>query len=421
MSTLTPERLLKAGDYRKDELENVIKARRGEEFSAHSFAKIFWQTEHFVFQRPGWYTSVRMYSTRNRSMEQPYNGEGLKNHYRADGTNHISLTGREYQDIAPVMDWRKIPGATILEGDSMPPENQIQKSGLTDFVGGVTDGLYGAASFDFISPLDSTKAKKSWFFFDREYICLGAAIRSDDRKNAVATTLNQCLLDGEVTVRNESGISAVTAGNRKIEKVNWVWHDSIGYYFIAPRSVNIFNQTASGTWYSINRQTSSSKAEVRKEVFRLWIDHGINPSDESYEYVVLPSSEISDIEKYAGDPLIDVLSNSSKLQSVYHRGLSIAYAVFYSPGTVLLPGDISVSADSPCMVMIRSAGEGISSITVSDPSRKQEKLMLTINRKITANEENFKTLPDGSGSNTILEIILPGEKYRGSSVTLKTE
>jgi len=73
------------------------------------------------------------------------------------------------------------------------------------------------------------------------------------------------------------------------------------------------------------------------------------------------------------------------------------------------------------MVMIRSGSADISSITVSDPSRKLERLTLTINRKIRGNEEHFKIIPDDSGNNSLLEILLPENKFRGNSITLKTE
>lgn len=63
------ERLLISTDYRKDELEEIIGLREGEAKPSASFAKFFWQTENFVFQRPNFYTTVRMFSTRNRNIE----------------------------------------------------------------------------------------------------------------------------------------------------------------------------------------------------------------------------------------------------------------------------------------------------------------------------------------------------------------
>ena len=66
-----------------------------------------------MFQRPDFYTSVRMYSTRNANMEEPYNGEGLMNHFRGDGTNYLSVRGDEYKRLTPVYDWMKIQGQRL--------------------------------------------------------------------------------------------------------------------------------------------------------------------------------------------------------------------------------------------------------------------------------------------------------------------
>ena len=60
-------------------------------------------------------------------MEYPYNSEGLLNHHRGDGANHISRTGNEYFNIFPVFDYQKIPGATIMQNESLPAPEQIQK------------------------------------------------------------------------------------------------------------------------------------------------------------------------------------------------------------------------------------------------------------------------------------------------------
>ncbi len=165
--TVEIERLLLSTDYRQEELEEIMKLRKGEAKPSRSFSKFFWQTEHFVFQRPNFYTTVRMYSTRNQNMEVPYNGPGKTTHHRADGTNYLMLTGDEYHDIWPVYDWQKISGTTIMQKPKLYGPEDIRKEGLRDFVGAVTDGLYGAVAFDFKSAHDMLAAKKSWFFFER--------------------------------------------------------------------------------------------------------------------------------------------------------------------------------------------------------------------------------------------------------------
>ncbi|MFN5020958.1 MAG: polysaccharide lyase family 8 super-sandwich domain-containing protein, partial [bacterium] len=285
--TLEIERLLVGTDYRKAELEELIRLRKGTAKPSKSFAKFFWQTEHFVFQRPNFYTTVRMFSTRNANMEMPYNGPGKPTHHRADGTNYLVLKGNEYHNIWPVYDWQKVSGTTVLQKPKLHGPEDIQKKGLTRFVGAVTDDLYGAVAFDFKSPHDMVEAKKSWFFFDEEYVCLGTDIRSES-KLSVATTINQVLLKGDVAIMQDGNKSVLPSGNRVAEKVRWIYHDRIGYIFPEPTKINVSNQNETGTWASITDQKNISKEPVNEQVFKLWFDHGGRPTKAGYQYIVVP-------------------------------------------------------------------------------------------------------------------------------------
>jgi chondroitin AC lyase len=209
---LYPENLLKASNYRKAELEEIIKIRKGEKKPALTWDRFFWHSEYFTHQRPTWFSSVRMHSNRQNGMEQPHNEEGLKMHHFADGSNFISLTGEEYFNIFPVWDWLKIPGATIVQSPSVPHWNEIAKKGLSEFVGGVTDGIYGATAFDFQSPHDPLKAHKAYFFFDKEYVSMGSGI-SSDTSYPVFTTINQCLLTSDVVVKAADNVATLKREN----------------------------------------------------------------------------------------------------------------------------------------------------------------------------------------------------------------
>ena len=55
--------------------------------------------------------------------------------------------------------------------------------------------------------------------------------------------------------------------------VKWVFHNKVGYIFPEDQKVGLSNETKSGSWFSINRQTTTSKEEVKADAFALWIDH----------------------------------------------------------------------------------------------------------------------------------------------------
>lgn len=414
--TLEIERLLHSTDYRRDELEHVIRLRTGEAKPSLSFATFFWQTEHFVFQRPNFYTTVRMFSKRNRNMEMPYNGPGKPTHHRADGTNYLVLEGDEYHNIWPVYDWQKISGTTIVQKPKLHPPTEIQKDGLTDFVGAVTDGLVGAAAFDFISPHDFVEAKKAWFFFDEEYVCLGTGITLG-KELPVVTTINQVLMRSEVTVSQSGKVRALSEGSRDLEQVEWVHQDRVGYIFPQPTTVGLSNQTETGRWSDITDQKNISDALVSKKVFTLWLEHGESPQDASYQYIVVPNVTVSQLDEASKTtPCTEILANTPQIQAVEHTRLGITQIAFYEAGGVEMSSGTEVRMDSPGMVLIRMNEERIQNLSVSDPSRKLETMTLTVPGVYDASGDAFHTAPDNSNDSTTIEVSLPKGVYAGKSV-----
>lgn len=221
------ENLLRISDYRKAELTDITRIRKGEATPKLTWNRFFWHSEYFTHQRPDYFASVRMHSSRNHTAEQPHNEEGLKMHHLGDGSNFISITGKEYFDIFPVWDWQKIPGTTAVQKPVHPHWKEIAKKGLTDFVGGVTDGKYGAVAMDFKSSHDPLKARKAWFFFEDEYVCLGSSITSE-AETPVVTTLNQCLLNSDVAVQSKKNRLILQKGKHELHNVNWIIHGGVG-------------------------------------------------------------------------------------------------------------------------------------------------------------------------------------------------
>ncbi len=418
VGTSIPEELLKAGTYRANELVQIIKIRNGIEKPELAYSKFFWDSEYFSFQRPDFFTSVRMFSSRDYNMEQPYNGEGLMNHHLPDGSNFISRTGDEYLDIWPIYDWQKIPGTTVLQTPELPSDSEIQKKGLTDFVGGVTDGRYGASVFDFKSPHDPVSAKKAWFFFDHEYVCLGTAIQSETNF-PVVTTLNQCWLRGEVTAMSGDKQSVLETGDHQLDRVKWIFHDGVAYIFPEPQKVNLSTQNQSGSWYKINHQTDSPKDEISKPVFKLWLDEGTHPQDTSYAYIVVPSTSIQELTSGTDAQKVKLLANSPEIQAVQHTGLNISEVVFYTSGEIRLSGYLKLAMESPGMVTVKTDGVNVKNISVSDPSRKLSRIHLTVSQEINKSGTNFTSVWNKEKRVSEIAIDLPQTVYAGESVTIE--
>lgn len=418
-SATIAENLLRTSTYRKAEMEEIIAIRNDGIDPTLSHASWFWHSEHFSYQRPDWFASVRMYSTRTHNMEEPYNSEGLLNHHRGDGANHLSRTGDEYRDIWPVYDYQKIPGTTIMQKPEMPVPEEIQKLGTTDFVGAASEGTYGTVAFDFRSAHDPLVARKSWFFFDDEYVCLGAGISCRNEELSVVTTLNQCLLRDEIVLSSEGQTAALPRGETACENADWIYHDQIGYVFPTPTSIRVQNSAAKGSWWRINQQTDSPKDELSLDVFKLWLDHGPRPSEETYAYIVVPATSIETLEQGTSQENISVLSNSPEMQAVSHASLQMYQIVFYQAGEIQISEELKLKCETPGIVMlqVRAADEII--LTVADPNRDLGAMHLSLSTKIEKQGENFTSYWNERKKVSEILIDLPKGHFTGSSVTVR--
>ena len=417
-STDAVERLLEISNYRSKELNEIIDLRNNTiRKPTVSHATFYWNSEHFSFQRSNFFSSVRMYSSRNMNMESPYNSEGLLNHHRGDGANHIVTKGDEYYDISPVYDYMKIPGATIVQKEKLPNYNTIKKIGTMDFVGAVTDGKYGVVGFDFKSPHDPLVARKSWFFFDEEYVCLGAVI-STKMKNKVNTTLNQSLLRGKVVVSTEGKINTLKVGKQTLNNIDWIHHDNIAYLFPKPQTIIVKNEIAKGSWWRISKQISSSKDTVKLAVFKTWINHGESPTNASYEYIVKPGA-LNEIDKQKTFNNIQILSNIPYLQAVKNTDLGIIQMVFYKAGEIKVSEEIKFKCHAPGIVMLKMDKNKIQEVSVSDPNRELSQISFSINIKVDAKGKDFKSQWSEENNLSTFLIALPQGNFQGSTIKIK--
>ena len=249
------------------------------------------------------------------------------------------------------------------------------------------------------------------------YVCLGSGI-SCKKQLSVVTTLNQCLLRDDVTISSKNKKSVIEKGENEFENVDWVYQDGIGYVFPEPSTVNIKNNKATGSWYTINRQTDSPKDEIKLDVFKLWINHGERSSDQSYQYIVVPATTVDELEQNTSKNNVSILSNTPEIQAVKHAGLKMCQAVFYKAGEVQVTDKIKLKCDCPGIVLLKAEGENITQISVSDPNRELDKIHLSISSKIEKAGENFKTVWNEKEGVTEFAIDLPQDNYAGQSVTI---
>ena len=164
----------------------------------------------------------------------------------------------------------------------------------------------------------------------------------------VTTTLNQCRRSGKVTA--SEGVQLATEGG-VLSGSGWVHHDGIGYLLQGEGAMHIETMEKSASWESINRSRPGDS--ITGSVFSCWLDHGEKPKDAEYVYQILPDVSAADMAALSQRRDIEVLSNSSDLQAVWHKGLGIMAAAFYSPGKIECVGMGDLAVDFPCILLVR--------------------------------------------------------------------
>lgn len=386
--------MMKLDTGRQAEFEALAARSEGQAAPALSGNRHFWCSDTMVHHREAYFTSARMYSRRIVNTDGVSNGEGLLNHHIADGCNLLQRTGDEYTDIFAVWNWEMIPGTTVeLKGKL---EGSPRRKGETDFVGGVSDGEYGAASFDLRQgPLH---ARKSWFFFDDQYVCLGAGITCDSDK-PIITTLNQCLLRGDVSVCEKGQTRKLERGETALQGPAWVYHDQVGYFFPAAAQVRVRSGSQTGSWHLI--ASEDPDRPVEKDVFSLWIEHGSRTDNGKYAYIVGPGMPLTLAAAESRQGAVEVLANESRLQAVRHAGLDIAESVFFEPAELRINDQLAVQVDQPCLLLLRKL-PGRFAVTLSNP--KNEALCVDV--RVTADGQTLQS-----------KVELPGGMEAGRSVT----
>src|SRR5690606_18198108 len=153
--------------------------------------------------------------------------------------------------------------------------------------------------------------------------------------------------------------------------------------------------------------------------FKLWLNHGERPSEESYEYIVVPATSVEKMEQNTSKNNVVILSNTSEIQAVNNTALNICQVVFYKAGHIKISEKLDLVSDNPGIIMLKMDGENISEISVSDPNRDLGKFHFSVSEKIQKRGENYVTRWNEKDEFSEITIDLPSGNYTGQSVTIK--
>ena len=306
--------------------------------------RMFWRFDYMINRRTNYMVSTRMSSTRTVGSEAG-NGDGEYNFYSGNGTNYLFVIGNEYnRDYFKKFNNRQFPGITAEQDDAkLPIPNWGENaSNSNSYAGGVSDSTYGACGM--ILQRRGITAHKSWFYFDEKFVCLGAGINQTDGKASVYTTVNQCNINGKVQYSVKEKMD-ILKDNAKIKLPDWILHGKVGYFNLEPSST-----------FVLVRDTN---------LFSLNIDHGINPTEGAYAYVVKPGVEtVAEAIKYSKNTPVKILMNSREAHAVRHAQLNLTEIVFFQPAKLSFDNGKTIEVDAPCALLWK---EKTGEITLANP------------------------------------------------------
>ncbi|OGK06689.1 MAG: hypothetical protein A2487_03730 [Candidatus Raymondbacteria bacterium RifOxyC12_full_50_8] len=360
--------------------------------------KNYWATYFTVHKRPDYHLSVKMMGPGITGSEL-VNNEGKKSWHLSDGMTYILRNGDEYttNDVIPTLDWNRLPGITVQK-KSYPTGAAYSNS--RPFVGGVECGPYGASAMDFSSNGEVLTAKKSWFFFDGELVCLGSDVNCPSTDSA-ETIVNKRPLSAANAplVFNGTTVATGTGWSGTITDAAWAACDSIGYYF--PGGTDLCGKTANqtGRWSNIGIGDTILRTNP---MLTLWMNHGVNAVKASYAYAVLPNKSILDMAVYAASPVFSIVENSDTLHAVSHAGLNAFSAVFWKAGECGL-----VKADSPSIVFCRITPDSLY-FSATYPPRQSATLRFRIDEPLSLVQSTRTMTVSTDSITTILSFASPG-------------
>ena len=357
------QQLAAFGTPRSEELKRMIAfLKGGQELNGN---RMYPRADYMIHRPSGAMISTRMTSTRTVGNEAG-NSEGMLNYHTGDGANYVKVHGDEYNPIYAGWNWKRIPGTTVMADErEMPAPMWGEKGqGGSEYAGGASDGRNGVCAF--IYAKDSLTARKSWFYFDRFYVALGAGIASERTDAPAVTTVNQTRLAGKVLA---GGDALAELGSAPIERL---WHYDTGYRFEPGTKAEA--ATVRGSY----PETYQGK---KSDILLLTIDHGTAPQAASYAYAVYPAVSQSDFAACGGE--YRILANTPAVQAVQETATGKIMAAFYEPGSVEAEGLGTVAADQPCLLIVAGSDAG-TQVHVANPfceSRPMEQVTVTVGTK----------------------------------------
>ncbi|MGG2458910.1 polysaccharide lyase 8 family protein [Streptomyces sp. RGM 3693] len=377
--------------------------------------RLFPAMDRAVHRRPGFTASLAMASDRITYYE---NGNGENRHGWHTGAGMLywwpaGRAGDQYTDAFwPTVDPYRLPGTTVSTQRLADNEGGGwgEPKPAARWVGGTTDGTYAALGQDLRGLASTLTARKSWFALADCLVCLGAGITARDGVPAETIVDNRNLGENGTATLTVDGTPRPTAlGHTSVHRrAHWAHLAGHGgYVFPGGAALHVRREDRTGRWSDIN--TTSTADPYTRRYLTLWHDHGTDPTDADYTYLLMPGATRRTLAARAADRhWLTVLANDTDQQAIAVDPLGVTAANFWRAGTA---GPLA--ADGPASVLLherRDPGPDgrTATVCVAAPTRTGDTLELTWSRPVRAILRHDPTVEVLATGDTLRLRLTPG-------------
>ncbi|MBO1299700.1 MULTISPECIES: polysaccharide lyase 8 family protein [unclassified Enterococcus] len=350
--------------------------------------KMYHAMDRFVQRTKNYHLGLSMYSKRISSFEAG-NLENQRGWHTSDGMVYLYNDDQVQfgPSYWPTVDPYRLPGTTV---DTVPLADEVSAfttvTSNETWVGGAAaenQGVVGMAlnkagtkNNGTLLPMN-VQGKKSWFTLDGQIIALGAGITGDTTAS-IETIVDNRLLNDSYSYQVLSDKGMIEQSQQTTE-TSWLLlesdqqHASIGYYFPQKETVDVISETRTGTYREIN-EAFPSDTQYTGEYRTFSINHGQQPKEADYAYVMLPGTTQADLEAYVAKQPIAILQNTRDIQAVEVQTAGYLGINFWQEQGGEIAG---IKTNKPISLLKQTKAEQ-TVYTIANPTQQTEAVTLSL-------------------------------------------
>jgi hyaluronate lyase len=387
--------------------------------------------------------AISLSSTRITKYES-INGANEYGWYQGDGMIYIYTDGYDYGFhhfwyADPYLQ----PGTTVNLAHRTGKNIHPMIFNSDPFAGGVEHGKYGAAGFILGYPesaykisgsntfesLEATKitAKKSYFMFDNEIVCIGSDINDYSGKDVITVVENRLwglnwgkdgwdfsktdlYIDGELINAPATAQTTISARTMYFENMG-------GYLFLDQNSAQLSYRKSTRRVHP----TVTADDGTSFDFLEITLNHGKGNGNVKgkYAYLYLPEATPEQTEAYADNLDVDLICRTNSAHAVLETKLGILGCMFFDMESFEVNNEATdvkkVSAETPCALMISKNEAGEYVISVSDPTQTYQTVAFEIEIEsistVVSSSERIHVERDGD----VLTVLFNAKGSRGET------